>query len=151
MGGISNKLAVNQTDADRTNGSVERNVRNTHGRRGPNHAQQIGVLLLVGRKDQYLNLNLITIIGWKQRTQRTIYHPHSQRLLGRGPAFPLEKSTGKPTSRRGLLAVINVKREKIQAFPRFGPDHCGQDNSVAVTDGNGAGGLLGHFTCFHRQ
>ncbi len=120
VGGIHHKLAVHASHAHRAHRRAKRNVGERQSRGRAIDADHIGVVFLVGGKNQRNQLRFIAKSIREERAQRPIDLATRQNLLFAGPALALDKSAGNASAGVGVLAVIHREREEIDAFPRVG-------------------------------
>ena len=87
----------------------------------------------------------------EQRPDRSVDQAARQHLFLGGPALSLEKSTGDPARRRGVFAVVDREREKIDAFPHPPGARRDQNHRVTEADDDCAIGLRRELACFNRE
>ena len=143
-GRVDEPVAVAARDADAGDGPAPRDRRQEERGRSAQHADDIGVVLLVGRDDETDDLRVVPVILREERPQRPVDLPCRDRLLLAGPGFPLDEPAGELAGGVGLLAVLDREREEGEvrrlAVRRGGDEHCG----LPVLHIDGAIGLPGH-------
>ena len=148
VGRVDDELAIDDADADRADGAVERNVRERERAAGAVDAEDVGIVFLVGRVDERDDLRLVAEGLREERADGTIDLAGGQDFLLAGPAFALDEAAGDASAGVGVLAVFDGEREEVDAFLRLGRGDRGGENDVVAAGGEGgAGGLLGHAAC----
>ena len=112
------------------------------GRRG-HHAEDVGIVLLVGGQHGHEHLDFVLEPLGEQRPDRAVDQPAGQNLLVGGPALTLEKPAGDLAGGVGLFAILDGEGEERKGgdVGRYGDG--GEYHRVAKADEGGAGGLLG--------
>src|SRR6185312_2381690 len=87
----------------------------------------------------------------KQRTKRPIDQAGGQDFLVGGAAFALHEPAGEFSRGCAALAIIDLEREEIDAFPRIGADHCAEHDGVAISNRHRAVGQLGQCACLQYE
>ncbi len=90
-----------------------------------------------------MNLHFVHEPLGEQRTQRAIDQPGGENFLGGRPAFALHEPAGEFAGGGAALAVVHLQREEVDPFARVGANHRGEDDGVAVLNGDRAVGELG--------
>src|SRR6267378_3500639 len=150
-GGIDHQLAVEQSDADASDGLLKRQVRAIGRSRGAGYGNDIGVVLAVRGEHHGDNLGFIAPGFGEERAHGTVNQPGSENFFFRGAAFALEEAAGNFSGGVSVFAVVHRERKKIAIIHRRGHASGGQDDRVAVAGGNGAVRLLCDFSGFEDE
>ena len=150
--GLMHVLAVEIADARRADRSLERNARQRQSCRRADHRRDVGIDFGIDRQHVDDHLDFVKEAIGKQRTDRTVDQPGSQRLLLRGAAFALEEAARDAPCRVGLLDVVDGQREEVLAGLGFlaGNDG-GQHHGVVHRADDRAAGLACNFTRLERH
>ena len=131
---------------------MERNLGEVERRRGSHNADDVRVVVGVGRENHRDHLRLAPEAGGKERPDRAVNHPAGEDFLFRRPSFALDEAAGNPPRGVGIFAVIHGEREETDSFARVliggGRD---QHYGVAVAHQDRAAGLLCETPGFERQ
>ena len=120
VGRVDDELVVDDADADRADRAVEGDVRERERAAGAVDAEDVGVVLLVGRVDERDDLRLVAEGLREQRADGAVDLTGGQDLLLGGAAFALDEAAGDAPAGVGELAVFNGQREEVDAFLRVG-------------------------------
>ena len=150
-GGIGDELPLEQTDAHRGDGLVERQVGNEGGSRGAGDGDDVGIVLAIGGKHGGDDLRFIAPGFGKQRAHRPVDQARGENFALRRAAFALEESAGNFARGIGVLAVVHGERKKIAIVGLVSMQAVTSTCGVAILRHNGAVGLLGQFAGFERQ
>ncbi len=147
--GKRHEAAVDQSHPHRCNRPLKRQRRQAQCRRSTIHRQHVGIVLPIAGEDEGLNLHFVDEARGKQRANRPIHQPGSERFLHRRPAFALQKAAGEFARCRGAFAIIAGQRKEVSAAHSgrtagHGRNHAG----LPVGDQATARGLLGEETGF---
>ena len=127
-------------------------IGNRDRRGGADHGVDAGVVAWVCREDGGDDLCLVAKAGRKQRPQRSVDHPAGDRLLLGRSALPLDVASGESPRSKGVLAIIDGQREKVDTLARLRRGRGSNENlRVAATDDHGAARLLGQAPRFERD
>ena len=93
-GRVDDELFVDARDARRADRPIERHRRDGKSRGGRDHAENVGLVLQIGRDDHDLDLNFVLEAVGEERPHRTVDHPHGEDFLVGRTSFALEESAG---------------------------------------------------------
>ena len=143
-GRVHEPLAFATGDPHAGDGPVPWDRGQEEGRRCPQHADDVRVVLLVRGDDEADDLGVVPIVRGEERPEGPVDLPRGDGLLLAGPRFPLDEPAGELAGGVGLLAVLDREGEKGKmrrlAVRRGGDEHCG----LPVLHIDGAIGLPGH-------
>ena len=108
--------SFDDADPDGADRAVERDVRECERAAGAVDAEDVGVVLLVGRVDECDDLGLVAEGLREERTDGAVDLTGGQDLLLGGTAFALDKAAGDASTGVGKLSVFNGQREEVNAF-----------------------------------
>ena len=145
------QFVLDAADAHRAGDLEERDVRDVERSARADHAQDVGVVLAVGRHGRGHDLDFVDVVGGEERPDGPVDEAGGEDLLGRGPTLALEEAAGELARSVDLLAIIDGEREEILALADPALDGGGQGEGVAVAHGDGTVGLLGEFTGFEDE
>src|SRR5258708_30638234 len=141
---IHNELAVDQAYAHRTDRTEEWNVGKREGGGSAIDAADVRVVIGVGRQNESDDLSFALEALGKHRPDRPVNLATGENFALTHAAFALDKAAGDTSTGVGVLAVVNGKGKKVDAFARIGVSDCrGEDNVLADAHNRGAMGLLG--------
>ena len=148
VGRVDDELVVDNADADGADGAVEWDVRERERAAGTVDAEDVRVILLVGRVDEGDDLGLVAEALREERADGTVDLAGGQDLLFGGTAFALDEAAGDASTGVRKLSVFNGQREEVKAFLwlRRGDRGC-ENGVVAAGCEGGTGGLLGQPAC----
>src|SRR6185503_20431506 len=133
-------------------GSVERDVRQREGDRRTEHADDVGIVLLVVREHRGDHLRLAIEALREERADRPVDQPRREDFLLRGAPLALEEPAGNLAGGEGLLLVVAGEREEIDALPSRSARGGGhEDDGLAVLHPRRPAGLLGDLPGLHDQ
>ncbi len=116
--GISDQFAADPADADGAGRLQERDLRQVQGGAGADHAEDVGIVLPVGRQGAGHDLDFVEVAGREERADGPVDQAGGEDFLGGGPAFALDEAAGELAGGVGLFAVIDGEGEEIS--PRIG-------------------------------
>ena len=93
-GRVDEPVAVPARDPDAGDRTVPRNRGQEEGRRRPEHADDVRVVLLVRGDDETDDLGVVAVVRGKERPKRPVDLPRRDRLLLAGAGFPLDEPAG---------------------------------------------------------
>ena len=140
VGRVDHELAVDPTDAHGADRALERDLADGQRGRGGDRAEDVGVVLLVGREDRDDQLDVVLVALREERPDRPVGQAGRQDGgLGRA-RLALDEAAGDLAGRVHPLLEIDGEREEVEARPGLRPVGGPEDQGVAVTDGDGAAG-----------
>ena len=151
VGRVEDDLAVDQADAHRADGVVERDLGEDERRRGAVDRQDVGIVLAVGREDEGDDLRLAGVAGGEERAQRPVDQARGDGLLLGGASLALEEAARDPARRVGVLAVVDGQRQEVARHGARLHAGGGEDDGVAEADDARAVGLLGDVAGLERE
>ena len=105
------------------------------------HAEDVGVVLLVGGEHGDEDLHFVLEPFREQRADRAVDEAAGENLLVRRPSLALEKPTGDLARRVRLLAILDGQGKERKGGDVGGDGYCRQDHRVAEPQCRGARGL----------
>ncbi len=140
VGRVDDELAADPADAHRTDGSAERDLADRQRGRGGHGAEDVGLVLLVGREDRHDELDVVLVALGEERADRAVGQAGGQRgRLGRA-CLALDEAARDLAGGVHALLELDREREEVEAGAGIGPVGGPEDEGVAVTDGDGAAG-----------
>ena len=118
--------------------AVERNVGDAQRDGCAVNAGDIRIVFRVGGEHHRDDLGLAAEALGEQRPDGTIDLAAGQDLALAGTAFALDETARNASGGISVFAVVNGKREEVNAFPRFGIGTSGSQNNV-IAHANNAG------------
>ena len=144
IGGIDDELAVDAADAHGADGAHERDRADRQRARSGKRAEDVGLVLLVRRKDRDHDLDVVLVALGEERPDRAVGQAAGQDgLLGRA-RLALDEAARDLAGGVHALFELDGEREEVQAGPRIGPVGGPEHHGVAEADGDGA-------ACEHGQ
>ena len=144
MRGVDHEFAVDAAHAHTTDRSHEGNVRDMEGGRGGVDRQDVGFIFAVRRKHHVVDLHVIPVAFGEERADGAVSDAGGENLLLARTCLAFEVTAGETAGRVILLAVLDLQREKVDAFARLvGAGHRGKHQGVTQTAHRGASGLTG--------
>ena len=140
VGRVDHELAVDPADADGADRAGERDLADRQrGRRG-DRAEDVGLVLLVGREDRDDELDVVLVALGEERADRAVGQAGGQGgRLGRA-RLALDEAARDLARGVHPLLELDREREEVEAGPRVGPVGGAEHQGVAVADGDGAAG-----------
>ena len=148
---VDHQLPIDPPDAHRADRLANGHPADGQRRRRPDHAQQIGIVLLIVRQHHGLDQDFVLEIFVEQRPNRPIDHPHGQDFFVRRAAFTLEEAAGNLARRVRLLAIIDRQWKEINTGPRRARDHAHKNRRLAILQPHGTGRLPRNPAGLHRH
>ncbi len=112
-------------------------------------AEDIGIILAVGREHERDDLRLALESLGEHRTDRAIDLAAGEHFALAHAAFALDEASGETSAGVGVLAVVHGEREEVDAFAGIGVGGGGGENDVFAEANHGRSvGLLGEFSGF---
>ena len=148
---VEDPVPFQPADPHRGEGPVPGNRGKRQGQGRGTGAEDVGVVLLVGRNHRHEDLDFVLEALGEHRPDRPVDDPGGQDfLVGRAP-FAFEEATGDLARGVGLLPVLyrQGKERKQGNIGRHG--HRGDYHGVAELDRDGAGGLAGQLAGFDAE
>src|SRR5262249_11606326 len=137
------ELAVDPGNADGADRSLEGDRGNRESGGGADHRENVGIILAVGGKDDYLDEDFVEVAEGEEGADRPVDHAGGKGFLGGWPACPVDEVAGELARGGGLCAVIDGEGEEVGSGAGVRGDDGGEDDGFAEGDGDGAVGLLG--------
>ena len=140
---VDDEVAVDLADPHRRDGHRERDV-GDHQRGGRAvHREDVERVDVIDAQRQRDELRLTAPALGEQRAQGAVDHARDERALLGAAALALEERAGDLA--RGVHALLDVHRQREEVdIAEVARGRCAQNHGVALTDDDGAGGLLGH-------
>ena len=149
---VDDVLAVDQADAHARDCLREGNPGQGQCGRSPCDRQHVGVILGVGGEHQGNDLRLVPPARGKQRTDGAVDDPAGEHFFLGRLAFALEEAAGNAARRVGVFAIVDRQRQEVDAFARTRRATGRHEHDrIAVTDDDGAVGLLGQLAGLYAQ
>ena len=146
---VRDELAIDSTHPHRADRTGEWYVGNSERRRRAIDRENVRIVLAIGAEQHRDNLGVVEISRRKERSQRAVRHPRSERLFFRRTPFALEIAARKFSDCRRFLAVIDGERKPILAFLDLsGRDCAGEHHGITARDDDGAVGEFGDLAGF---
>ena len=143
------KLAVDQSHAHRADGAEERNVGKGQRARCAVDAEDVGIVIAVGRKHKRDDLGLALEAFGEHRPDGPVNLAAGEHFALAHAAFALDEAAGKASAGVGVFAVVDGEGKEIDAFARIGVGGGGGEHDViAQADHGRSVGLLGQFSSF---
>ena len=150
--GVANELAVDVTDAARSDRTLKGDARNHQSGRSADHRGDVRVDFRINGNNVNDDLDFVEKSVGKKRTNRTVDEATCEGFFFARTAFTLEESAGELAGCIGLFDVINRKREKV--LSGFGfflrNDRC-QNNRIVHLADDGARGLTSNLARCERH
>ena len=139
VGRVRHELALDSSDAHRTQRPRPRDVANRQRRGCADDAQDVGIVLAVGAEHHRLHLHFVVPTLGKERADGPVREPAGEDFLFGWPALAFEIAAGKPARRGRFFPVINREGEKILAGLGLGGSHRRDEHDgLAELHGDGA-------------
>ena len=143
VGRVDDELAADAADAHGPDRAAERDLADAQRGRGGRRAEDVGLVLLVGREDRDDELDVVLVALGEERADRAVGQAGGQRgRLGRA-RLALDEAAGDLA--RGVHALLELDREREEVEARAGirPVGGAEHQGVTVADGDGAAGEAG--------
>ncbi len=106
----------------------------------------------VSRVHRHIHKSLCVIVGWEQRTERTVNQAGNQDFVVRSLALTTGKTAGETTCASKFLFVLNGKRHEVRTGNCvLGGADSGKHHSVANRSHHSTVGLFRQFTGLERN
>ena len=139
---IEHVFVVDEADAGAADRPHERCAGERQRRRGRNHGDDVGVVLLVVRHHGDSHLRIAAPAVGEQRTDRPVNQARGQRVFLGRTALALEKAARDAAGRVIFFRVVDCERQEVDAFLRLLRRHDGGEHGgLAVGGDDGAVGL----------
>ena len=133
--GVDDEFAINQANANTSNGTFKGNVRNGQCAGSTNHCRHIRSIVRVNRNCGCNDLYVIVVAIGEHGTNRTVNQAASQNSLFTGTTFAFNKATGNFTNGIHFFFKVNGQREEVYTFARcFGAGNCYYNCSITITN-----------------
>ena len=140
VGRVDDELAVDPADPDGADRAVERDLADRQrGRRG-DRAEDVRVVLLVGREDRDDELDVVLVALGEERPDRAVGQAGGQDGRLRRARLALDEAARDLARGVHPLLEVDGEREEVEAGPGLRPVGGPEDHGVAVADGDGAAG-----------
>ena len=138
VGRVDDELAVDPADADRADGAEERDLADRQRRRGGDGAEDVGIVLLVGREDRDHDLDIVLVALGEERPDGAVGQTRRQDgRLGRA-SLALDEPAGDLARGVHPLLEIDREREEIEPGTGFRPVRGPEHHGVTEADGDGS-------------
>ena len=137
---VDDELAVDPADAHGADRAGERDLADRQrGRRG-DRAEDVGLVLLVGREDRDDELDVVLVALGEERADRAVGQAGGQGGRLRRARLALDEAARDLA--RGVHALLEFdrEREEVEAWAGIGPVGGAEHEGVAVANGDGAAG-----------
>ncbi len=140
VGRVDDELAVDPADAHGADGTRERDLADRQGGRGRDRAEDVGLVLLVGREDRDDQLDVVLVALGEERADGAVGQPGGQGgCLGRA-RLALDEAARDLARGVHPLLELDGERKEVEPGPRVGPIGRPEHEGVTVADGDGAAG-----------
>jgi hypothetical protein len=144
VGGIDDESPADLADAHCADGPQERNVRKGERSRCSVDAENIGIIISVGREHEGDDLGLALESVGKHGTHGPVDLAAGEHFALAHAAFALDEAAGKASTGVGVFAVIHGEGEEIDALAGFGVRGRGGEHDIFSNADHGrAMSLLG--------
>ena len=130
VGGIDDECAIHQSDANRADRTVERNVGDGECRGRAVDSGDVRIVLGVGREHKSNDLGFAVEAIGKQRPNRPVNHSAGENFALAGTSFALDEAAGNASAGVGVFAVVDGQGEEIDSFAGIRIRHCGGEDDV---------------------
>ncbi len=151
VGGVDHELAVDATDADGADRPVERDLADRQrGGRGDG-AEDVGLVLLVGREDRDHELDVVLVALGEERADGAVGQAGGQGGGLRRARLALDEAARDLA--RGVHALLELdgEREEVEPGPGIRPVGGAEHHGVAVANGDRAAGEAGELAGLDGQ
>ena len=150
--GVDDEFAINQANANTSDGTFERNVRNGECAGSTNHCRHIRSVVRVNGNCSCYDLYVIMITIWEHRTDGTVNQTAGQNSLFTRTTFTFNEATRDFTNGIHFFFKVNGQREKVYTFTRcFGAGYCYYHCSITITNQYSAICLFSNFASFNGK
>ena len=132
VGRVADELVVHQSDADRADRALERNVGESERAGCAVDSGDIGIVIVISGENQGDDLCLAAEAFGEQRTDGAIDLAAGEDFALAGAAFALDEAAGDASAGVGVFAIVNREWEKIDADAGFGIGAGGSENNVVA-------------------
>ena len=153
VGGVDDVLAVPVGDAAGADGPVEGNLGDGQGSRCSDHGQDFRRVLLVCRQDCQGYLDVVVQALGEQRADGAVGQTGGENAFLSGTALAAEEAAWDAAGGVEPFFVVDGQGEEVDILGPWavGHDGGGEDDGLAVADGDGAVGLEGEASGFEDQ
>src|SRR5580700_9751548 len=148
---VGHQLAIEQADANASNGLLKREIGTIGGRGGGGNSDDVRIIVAVRGKHHRDDLCFVAPRLREERAHGPVNQTRGENLFFRRTTFALEEAAGDFSSRIGVFAIVDGQWKKIAVVGDRRHTGGGQHDRVAVTSGNGAVGLLGNLASFENE
>ena len=148
---IGDKLAIEQADADASDGLFKREIGAIGGSGSSGHGDDIGIVVAVRGEHHRDDLCFIAPGFGEQRAHGAVDQARGENFFFRRAAFALEEATGDFSGGIGVFAIVDGQRKKIAVVGRGRHASRGEHDGVTVARGDGAIRLLGNLSSFENE
>ena len=151
VGRVDDELAADPTDADGADRARERDLADGQRGRGRDRAEDVRLVLLVGREDRDDQLDVVLVALGEERADRAVGQAGGQgRRLGRA-RLALDEAARDLARGVHPLLELDREREEVEARARVGPIGRAEHQGVAVADCDRAARESGEFAGLDGQ
>ncbi len=137
---VDDELAIDPADANRADRPVERDLADREGGRRGDGAEDVGVVLLVGREDRDDELDVVLVALGKEGPDWPVGLAGGEdRVLGRA-RFALDEAARDLAGRVHPLLEVDGEREEVEARSGLRSVRGAEHHGVTEADGDGAAG-----------
>ena len=130
--GEGDVLAVDQGDTGRTDGTEKGHLGQRQGRATAVDGQHVGIVELVVRDDERLDLGIHLVPVGPERTDGPVRHAHREDLLRGRSGLALQEAAGDLAGGVALLAVVDGEGKEIEPGSRRRHRGAGDHHRVSV-------------------
>ena len=141
---VEHELAVDAAHSHSRNRAVERDLADRQRSRGGDRADDVGIVLLVGREDRQDDLDVVLVALGEERPNGSVGQPGGQDGRLRGARLALDEAARDLARGVHPLFEVDGQRKEVQAWPRLGAIGRAEQHRVAVADRDRAAGERGH-------
>ena len=140
VGRVDDELAADATDPDGADRTRERDLADRQGGRRGDRADDVGLVLLVGREDRDDELDVVLVALGEERADRAVGQAGGQGGRLRRARLALDEAARDLARGVHPLLELDREREEVEAGAGVGPVGRAEHHGVAVADGDGAAG-----------
>ena len=144
-GRVHDELVVDESDADRADRAVEREIREHERCGSSDHREHVRLVHAIGGEQHARDLHFIEEPFGEERTDGAVDHAAGENLLGGRAAFAFDVAAGELARRGIFFPVVDLKREEVGSLARGAGAGRGEHDGVAEADEAGTVGEAGNF------
>src|SRR5579859_1952568 len=150
-GRIGNELAIQQTDADASNGLLKGQIGTIRRSGSGGDGNHVGIIVAVRGEHHGDDLRFVAPRLRKERAHGTVNQARGENFLFRRTSFALEEASGNFPGGIGVFAIVDGQRKKVAVVGRGRHAGGSEHDGVTVTGSDGAVGLLGNLSSFENE